>query len=119
MSFKKKGQKIENIFGTKKRSNQKLKKKTLKNNPRLYLYRQILMTAPKFFNINQKDNSKQEKKKLFKKATQDIRRTLGFRRTMDTNRSYFYDAKFEGNILIAGQTGCGKTTFVQSLAKKK
>ena len=30
------------------------------------------MAAPKFFNINQKDNSKQEKKKLFIKATQDI-----------------------------------------------
>ena len=30
--------------------------------------------------------------------------------------SYFYDAKFEGNILIVGQTGCEKTTFVQSLA---
>ena len=33
--------------------------------------------------------------------------------------SYLYDAKFEGNILIIGQTGCGKTTFVQSLAKNK
>ena len=33
--------------------------------------------------------------------------------------SYFYDAKFEGNILIVGQTGCWKTTFVQSLAKNK
>ena len=31
--------------------------------------------------------------------------------------SYFYDAEFEGNILIVGQTGCRKTTFVQSLAK--
>ena len=30
---------------------------------------------------------------------------------------YFYNAKFEGNILIVGQTGCRKTTFVQSLAK--
>ena len=38
---------------------------------------------------------------------------------MDTNMSYFYDAKFEGNILIVGQTGCWKTTFVQSLAKNK
>lgn len=37
---------------------------------------------------------------------------------MDTNVNYFYDAKFEGNISIVGQTGCGKTTFVQSLAKK-
>ena len=33
--------------------------------------------------------------------------------------SYFYDDKFEGNILIVGQRGCGKTTFVQSLAKKQ
>lgn len=37
---------------------------------------------------------------------------------MDTNVNYFYDAKFEGNISIVGQTGCGKTTFAQSLAKK-
>ena len=28
--------------------------------------------STKNFNINQKDNSKQEKKKLFKKATKDI-----------------------------------------------
>ena len=33
--------------------------------------------------------------------------------------SYFYDAKFEGNNLILGQMGCGKTTFVQGLAKNK
>ena len=28
-----------------------------------------------------------------------------------------YDGKLEGNILIEGGTGCGKTTFVQNLAK--
>ena len=33
--------------------------------------------------------------------------------------NYAYDGKFEGNILIAGQTGCGKTTFIQKLAKNK
>ena len=38
---------------------------------------------------------------------------------MDTNMSYFYDAKFERNILTVGQTGCRKTIFVQSLAKNK
>ena len=32
---------------------------------------------------------------------------------------YTYDSKFEGNILIVGRTVCGKTTFVQNLAKDK
>lgn len=38
---------------------------------------------------------------------------------MNTSAGYFYDAKFEGYILIVGQTGCAKTTFVQKLAKNK
>ena len=33
--------------------------------------------------------------------------------------NYTYDEKFEGNILIVGRTGCGKTTFVQNLRKNK
>ena len=33
--------------------------------------------------------------------------------------SYTYDGKFEGNILVAGRTGCGKTGFVQKLAVNK
>ena len=33
------------------------------------------------------------------------------------NVEYCYDEKFEGNILIVGQTGCGKTTFIQNIAK--
>ena len=32
---------------------------------------------------------------------------------------YRYDGKFEGNILIVGITGCGKTIFVQNLGKNK
>ena len=30
---------------------------------------------------------------------------------------YSYDGKFEGNILIVGQTGCGKATSIQKIAK--
>ena len=28
----------------------------------------------------------------------------------------FYERKFEGNILVVGRTGCGKTYFFQRLA---
>ena len=30
-----------------------------------------------------------------------------------------YDGRFVGNILLVGQTGCGKTTFVQNLGKNR
>ena len=33
--------------------------------------------------------------------------------------NYTYDGKFEGNILVLGQTDCGKTTFIQNPGKNK
>ena len=30
-------------------------------------------------------------------------------------KKYSYNRNFEGNILIVGRTGCGKTTFIQNL----
>ena len=33
--------------------------------------------------------------------------------------TYVYDGKFEGNILVVGRTGCGKTGFVQQLGVNK
>ena len=38
---------------------------------------------------------------------------------MDNEINYCCDAKFEGNILVVGRTGCGKTAFVQNLGKNK
>ena len=35
----------------------------------------------------------------------------------EDSREYEYDGKFQGNILIVGRTGCGKTTFIQKLGK--
>ena len=32
---------------------------------------------------------------------------------------YTYNGKFEGNILVVGRTGCGKTIFVQNLGRNK
>ena len=64
--FKEKmGQRIEKYFWNEKEKLLEIERKALKNNSRLYLYHQILTTAPKFFNISQKDNFKQEKIKLF------------------------------------------------------
>ena len=33
--------------------------------------------------------------------------------------NYIYDRTSEGNILVVGRTACGKTTFVQNVAKNK
>ena len=38
---------------------------------------------------------------------------------MDNEMDYTDDAKFEGNILVVGTNGCGKTTFVQNLGKNQ
>lgn len=32
---------------------------------------------------------------------------------------FSYDGRFNGNILVVDRTSCGKTTFVQNLAKNK
>ena len=35
------------------------------------------------------------------------------------SKKFEYDGTFSDNILVVGQTGCGKTSFVQSLGKNK
>ena len=42
-----------------------------------------------------------------------------FRGSMDNEMNYSFDAKFEGNILVVGTTGCDKTIFLQNLGKSK
>ena len=37
---------------------------------------------------------------------------------MDHEKTYTFDAKFEGNVLLVGRMGCGNATLVQSVAKK-
>ena len=34
-------------------------------------------------------------------------------------KEYTYDGQFNGNILVVGRTGCGKTTFIEKLGKNK
>ena len=37
----------------------------------------------------------------------------------EQNREYTYEGKFQGNILVVGRKGCGKTTFIQKLGKNR
>ena len=46
-------------------------KEALKNNPRLYLYHQIILSSLKIFNINQKNDFIQQNKTLLKRSTKD------------------------------------------------
>ena len=39
--------------------------------------------------------------------------------TIETENNYQFDGRFTHSILIVGQTGCGKTTLVQNLARNK
>ena len=34
-------------------------------------------------------------------------------------KEYTYNGQFNGNILVVGRTGCGKTTFIEKLGKNK
>ena len=34
-------------------------------------------------------------------------------------KTYTYDGQFNRNILVAGRTRCGKTTFIEKLGKNK
>ena len=49
-----------------------MEKEVLKNNPKLYLYHQIIMSSPKIFNKNQKNDFIQQDKTLLKQNTKGI-----------------------------------------------
>ena len=36
-----------------------------------------------------------------------------------SSSNYTYNGQFEGNIMVVGRTGCGKTTFIQNLGINK
>ena len=60
-------------------------------------------------------SSKLTKHKEEKKLTSN-NSIVHFKFRMDIEK-YSYDGKFTGNILALGETGCGKTTFVQNVGK--
>ena len=58
--------------------------------------------------------------KMFEFSSDD--KKLYFKQFLETNNfenPHYYDRRFTNNILVLGQTGYGKTTFVQNLGKYK
>ena len=107
---RKMGQRIERYFWHEKENLLKTDNKAKELNERLLLYHQVLMNELQIFLLNQKENFVSEDK-----IPNNIKRNE-FRQKM-ANVEYCYDGKFEGNILVVGQTGCRKTTFIQNIAK--
>ena len=106
------GQRIERDFWDEKENLLAIENKAQELNERLFLYWEILTCEPQCFLLNLKENFIGEKF-LILRDTKDI---ILSGRSM-TVAKYSHDGKFEGNILIFRQTGCGKTTFIQNIAK--
>ena len=68
----KKGQKIEKCFEEEKEHLVRLENTALKNDTRLCLQHQILMSVPNIFNINQKSYFDQHGKTIFKKMQKGL-----------------------------------------------
>ena len=92
-----------------------MEKFSLENSTKISLYRSILQQKLTFYHLD-----------LLKKNVEN-NQNINF---SQTSRSYFkwfmamsehfqYDRTFSNNVLVVGQTGCGKTSFVQILGKNK
>ena len=68
------------------------------------------MSEPHYFLLNQKENFISEKSVI-------LRYKKYYFKWIMATVEYTYDGIFEGNILVVGQIGCRKTTFIQKLAK--
>ena len=111
---KQKGQKIEKYSWQEKEKLFQMEKKSFKRNTKT-------SSVPSNFDTTSK-NSQYETKNGFEPLNRAAIKKKHKRYytlwNMDETK-YSYNGKFEGNILIVGRTGCGKTTFVQNLGSNR
>ena len=103
VEYKKNRQRIERYFWHEKETLLDIENKVQQQNERLSLYHQTLMSAPTYFLLNQKEYFIAQKPHIFKDIKDNSWRIMAV--------NYSYDSTFEGNILIVGQIGWGKTTY--------
>ena len=107
VEFPKRGQRIERYFWDENENLLAIENKAQQLSARINLYRQILTREPQYFLLDQKDNSNNIKINIFR-YTKDIILSGSWMKT----HFHCYDGKYGGNILVFGQTGCVKTTFI-------
>ena len=91
-----------------------MEKFAVEKNTRISIYRNILQQKSTFFHLHLLRRSVENNQtyKLFSNN-----RELHFEWILAMN--FRYNGTFSYNILVVGQTGCGKTSLVQSLGKNK
>ena len=116
----KKGEKFEKCFVQEKNNLKKLKRDAFSKNSKLDIYNQILSQNFEYYDLktNEKIGTTEKLMRKFKNKLFAVYIILYFRIKMVVN-GYTYAGKFEGNILVLGQTACGKTTFIQNVGKSK
>ena len=109
-------QKVESCINLEKKNLLKIEKEALLTNRRISTLQSIYLQMPEFRNLtsNKRCFDEAGKKFFFKHKKFSLERFFTI-----TEGKIKYDGKFFGDILVVGQTGCGKTTFVQSLGKNK
>ena len=88
----------------------------VEKNKRILIYRSTLHQRLTFYHFNSLKRSAENNENI--NFLQNTRSYIlnGF---LEMSENVQYDATFADNVLVLGQTGCGKTTFVQSLGKNK
>ena len=88
----------------------------VEKNKRILIYRSTLQQRLTFYHFNSLKRSAENNENI--NFLQNTRSYIlnGF---LEMSENVQYDATFADNVLVLGQTGCRKTTFVQSLGKNK
>ena len=103
------GQKTEKSFWDEKQVLLQKENKVPEQNKR---YHNILTIVSNYFPLNQKEKFVEKKQLIFKNTRNCVLEGLWMGTTTTTKN-------MKAIILIIGQTSCGKTTFIQKLAKKQ
>ena len=88
----------------------------VEKNKRILIYRSILQQKLTFYHLSSLKRSAKNNENINFLQNKSSHILKGI---LEMSENVQYDATFTNNVLVLGQTGCGKTTFVQSLGKSK